>query len=59
MNAEIVARLEETFGSNEAMWSIINRFEDFEPDFSKRIEELERKMEYVWNHPRLNSDSTD
>lgn len=50
VNAEIVHRLEQTFGGEEKLWSAIGEFEDTVPEMKEKLEELEAKVDKMWRN---------
>ncbi|MGU3496325.1 Arc family DNA-binding protein [Xanthobacteraceae bacterium A53D] len=44
MNAELIARIEKTFEDDTAFSKLLDRVDEIESDFEKRLQELERAM---------------
>ncbi|WLS07184.1 Arc family DNA-binding protein [Shinella sumterensis] len=51
VNAEIVMRLEESFGGEQNLWDEVNRLTDTVQDLVRRLNEVEPRVASLWRRP--------
>jgi plasmid maintenance system antidote protein VapI len=51
MTAEIIDRLETSFGGEEKLWDEVNRLSDVVQELQRKLELIGPKVESMWNRP--------
>ena len=51
MNAEIVARLQESLDGNQSLWDSVNRIEETVTAMQRDLERIAPKVESLWSRP--------